>query len=153
VTPPEILAAPATIRQLALRDVSTAVSLVRQFHGSPLPRSYLQQLLANPVNYLIVAEVSGQLAGFLYAHRIDRLSRAETQIFIYEVEVAPEFQRQGIGSALIDHILAIARRDGIETFVFTNHSNKAGVEFYKSTGGIIENGDDLLFVYPSAKDD
>ena len=78
---------------------------------------------------------------------------AEHDLTGYEVEVAPEFQRQGIGSALIDHILAIARRDGIETFVFTNHSNKAGVEFYKSTGGIIENGDDLLFVYPSAKDD
>jgi len=35
-----------------------------------------------------------------------------------------------------------------EMFLFTNHSNATAVEFYKSTGAKIKNGDNLLFVYP-----
>ena len=35
----------------------------------------------------------------------------------------------------------------MNAFVFTSHSNKGAVEFYKSTGGKIVNGDDLMFVY------
>ena len=64
--------------------------------------------------------------------------------------MAEEFRRKGIGTALIGFILDVARQEGIETFVFTNHANEGAVAFYEHTGGVIENGDDLLFVYPAA---
>ena len=35
----------------------------------------------------------------------------------------------------------------MNAFIFTNHSKKGAVEFFKSAGGKIENGDDLMFVY------
>lgn len=140
------------IRRLTGTDAPVAQKLVCQFHDRELSVRHLEKTLADPVNYLVIAEVNDRLAGFLFAHRIDHLSRAGSQIFIYEIEVEPEFRRKGIGTALIDFILDVAQRDGIEAFVFTNHSNKGAVEFYKSTGGVVENGDDLLFVYPAAGD-
>jgi hypothetical protein len=35
----------------------------------------------------------------------------------------------------------------LNAFVITSYSNKGAVEFYKHTGGKMENGDDLMFVY------
>lgn len=35
-----------------------------------------------------------------------------------------------------------------EMFVFTNHANTCAVASYGSTGGQIEEGDELMFVYP-----
>jgi hypothetical protein len=44
----------------------------------------------------------------------------------------------------------LAERNGMrELFVLTRRSNRAAVELYTATGGIIENEDDLLFVYPT----
>ena len=69
-------------------------------------------------------------------------------MFIYEIEVAPKHQRKGIGTALINFVLDIVRKEKMySAFVFTNHSNEGAVAFYKSTGAVIENGDDLLFYY------
>jgi ribosomal protein S18 acetylase RimI-like enzyme len=69
-------------------------------------------------------------------------------MFIYEIDVASTYQRKGVGTALINHVREIVRREKMmNAFVFTSYSNKDAVEFYKRTGGIVENGDDLMFVY------
>jgi ribosomal protein S18 acetylase RimI-like enzyme len=137
------------IRQLRPADAPVAASLVRQFRGDQIAVPYLERLLQNPANFLIVAETDGALLGFLFAHCIDRLHREETHYFIYELEVAPNRRRQGIGTALVRYLRNVAEREGVEAFVLTNHSNRAAVSFYQATGARIENGDDLLFVYPS----
>lgn len=126
------------------------VILVRQFHCSNLSRERAEKLLSNKANFLIVAEVGNNLAGFVWAYRLERLHRNPFAIFIYEIEVAADYQRKGIGAALIGFIRELSNREKpVEMFVFTNYSNAAAIEFYKSTGAEIKNGDDLLFVYPA----
>jgi ribosomal protein S18 acetylase RimI-like enzyme len=69
-------------------------------------------------------------------------------MFIYEIDVAEQFRRKGVGTALIEHILRKVREEKmVNAFVFTNFSNNAAMALYKRTGGQIENGDDALFVY------
>jgi ribosomal protein S18 acetylase RimI-like enzyme len=136
------------VRRLEANDAQTAVAVVTQFVGKSVAPEYLKEFLANPTNYLVVAEVDNQLAGFLLAHALPRLKQPSYKMFIYEIEVDRAHQRKGIGSALIQFISGIVRQQKmINGFVFTNHSNKGAVEFYKSTGGRIANGDDLMFVY------
>jgi hypothetical protein len=48
---------------------------------------------------------------------------------------------------MIESILAVAPQQEAETFVLTNHSNEHAVRFYRCTGGEVESGDHLLFVY------
>jgi ribosomal protein S18 acetylase RimI-like enzyme len=63
--------------------------------------------------------------------------------------VLPRHRRQGVGAALLSFMRTLAEQQGMrEVFVFTTRSNRAAVEFYTATGGLAENGDDLLFVYP-----
>jgi ribosomal protein S18 acetylase RimI-like enzyme len=139
------------IRRLQPADAMVAQQLVADFHGHDLPVDYLRRYLGNAANSLFVAEEDGELAGFIAAHRLDRLNRQESHLFIYDIEVREDFRRRGIGRALLNAVLEMARRDKVEAFVVTNRSNHSAVRFYESTGGIVKNGDDLLFVFRPAK--
>ena len=107
------------------------------------------KFLNNPSNFLAVAEADGAIAGFILAHHIDSMKQEAAAMFIYEIEVQEEHRRKGVGAALISHLRAVAdQRQMFEMFVLTNHSNKGAVAFYQATGGQIEEGDELMFVYP-----
>jgi aminoglycoside 3-N-acetyltransferase I len=136
------------VRRFEAKDAAIAAELVESFAAKDVSIEYLQTFLSNPANYLIVAEAGNELAGFLLAHRLERLKEASFKFFIYEIDVAENFRRKGVGTALIEFAKNIVRAEKmINAFVFTNYSNAGAVEFYKSTGAKIENGDDLMFVY------
>jgi ribosomal protein S18 acetylase RimI-like enzyme len=138
------------IRRLESGDAATAAALIRQFHSSVVPPDRIESLLSNEWNFLVVAEVEGDLAGFVWAYRLERLYGNPFVIFLYEIEVAPAYRRKGVGAELITFIRELSNRERpTEMFLFTNHSNAAAVEFYNSTGAQMKNGDDLLFVYPA----
>ena len=81
------------IRRLGAGDETLAVDVCSLFKRSPGSVSGAARFLANPQNYLIVAEVDGELAGFLAAYRLERLDRDDDQLFVYEVEVARDGYR------------------------------------------------------------
>ena len=138
-----------TIRQLYPRDALLAQSVVAQFHERGVSLTYIERFLTNPANYLLVAETNGEVIGFLSAHELNSIERESSAMFIYEIEVEAAHQRQGAGTALMGRIRAIAEEQRMfEMFVFTNHANTPAVAFYRSTGGQIEEGDELMFVYP-----
>ncbi len=67
---------------------------------------------------------------------------------LYEIAVAPAFQRRGVARGLIDAVKTICEgRDVEELFVITNGSNVPAMELYRSTGGRREAVDDVVFVY------
>lgn len=136
-------------RRLGPGDVETARGFVRNFHHRDISTDYLAKFLGNASNFLVVAEVDGAIIGYVLAYQIDRVDQDAASMFIYDIEVEDGHRRGGAGAALISHIRRMAdERRMLETFVFTNRSNKEAVAFYESTGGRMENGDDLLFVYP-----
>jgi aminoglycoside 3-N-acetyltransferase I len=136
------------IRKLEAKDSALAVDVVKSFDTKDVSLEYMERFLLNPLNYLIVAEVDDDLAGFLLAHALQRLKQESYKMFIYEIDVAEKHRRKGVGTALINQVRRIVRDEKMmNAFVFTNYSNEGAVEFYKNTGGKIENGDDLMFVY------
>jgi len=139
------------LRKLGLDDTAVARTLVERFHGASLSRDHFRTLLADPSNLLAVAEVDGHVVGFVWAHRLHRLRLEQRHLFLYEIEVAGEHRRRGVGTALMRLVLEDAASQGSDLFVFTNHSNEAAVAFYRSLGGKVKNGDDLLFLYPAAR--
>ncbi|HEY0428153.1 MAG TPA: GNAT family N-acetyltransferase [Pyrinomonadaceae bacterium] len=137
-----------TVRKFEPKDAADGARLVKSFAGKTVSAEYLQRFLSNPANYLIVAEAGNELAGFLLGYRLERLKEESFKFFIYEIDVVENFRRRGVGTALIEYAKNIVSRENmINAFVFTNYSNAGAVEFYKSTGAEIENGDDLMFVY------
>jgi len=138
------------IRRLGGDDAATAQDAIRRFKGPSLSLEYLRCLLSNPFNYFVAAYVDKKVAGFVYAHRLNRLGTAGDHIFIYEIEVAKERQRRGVGRALIERVRQIDPK--AECFVLTERTNNSAIRFYEATGATVEQEEAVLFVFaPSEK--
>lgn len=143
------------VGQLGPNDAGATQALVSKFHGSAVSQPYFEKLLSDPRTLFVVAEEGTEIVGFIWAHWLGRLRLEQEHLFVYEVEVARKHQREGIGTKLMRAVISEARSRKTDAFVFTNHSNKPAVSFYKHLGGRIKNGngDDgshsLLFVYPA----
>jgi ribosomal protein S18 acetylase RimI-like enzyme len=136
------------VKRLEPGDASIAIKVVKSFAAKDVSFQHMERFLSNPANYLLVAEVNDNAVGFLLAHALERLKEDSRKMFIYEIEVSETHRRKGVGAALISHVRSIVKQEKMmSAFVFTNYSNEGAVEFYKSTGAEIKNGDDLLFVY------
>jgi len=137
------------IRRLKAGDELRACQVAAAFKSAQLSAERVAQFLANPTNYLIVAESAENLAGFVLAYRLERLDRTAAQLFVYEVGVAPQYQRRRVGSRLMEHVRHLVSEESLmEAFVITDHSNDAAVRLYRSTGGQVEEAAGVLFVYP-----
>jgi ribosomal protein S18 acetylase RimI-like enzyme len=68
-----------------------------------------------------------------------------TEMFLYELGVDPTFQRQGIGSALTEALVALARERGCYgMFALTEGDNEAALATYWRAGAVDEEACVLL---------
>ena len=80
-----------------------------------------------PDNYLVydlhVAELHGQITGFLVSRRVD-----DDEVEVLNLAVDPEFRRRGVGSQLLRHI------DSKHVFLEVRESNEAAQSLYRKLG-------------------
>ena len=138
-----------SVRRLGEGDEAVACEVARTFKNAVIGTDLAASILANPANYLVVAEANREIAGFLLAYHLDRIDRPAGQLFIYEVAVGPDHQRRGVGKALMGFATAVVESEGLmEAFVFTNRDNAAARALYQRTGARAEDDHGVLFVYP-----
>ena len=96
---------------------------------------YLDRVLADSCNLLLVAVIGGavvgMVSGILYTHPDKPL-----QLFVNEIGVAQDYQRIGIGKLLLEGILDQAIANGCtEAWVATEEGNSAARALYASASG------------------
>lgn len=118
------------------REVFAAMAEVFETEAGPLSDAYLTQLLGRDGFWAFSALVNGQVAGGLTAHTIP-LTRAElAEIFIYDIAVAPAYQRRGIGRRLVAALREEASAAGIGVvFVPADNEDTHALDFYHAIGG------------------
>jgi aminoglycoside 3-N-acetyltransferase I len=142
------------IKKLDSGEVALAKELIVMFGFSEGSRhqifasdKYVREMLEREDFHVIVAVENEKLAGGLTAYEMKMFKRETTEMFLYEIEVAEEFQRRGIGKALIEKLKEICAEKGIvEMFVGTEKDNFAARKLYSSTGGIVDE-DSVWFNY------
>jgi ribosomal protein S18 acetylase RimI-like enzyme len=140
------------IRRLGPGDEFEVVRGAYLFDEPPDPTA-VRSYLADERNVLLLAYDEEAPVGFLRGTELDQLKWPRKQMFLYEIEVAPGFRRQGVGKELIETLLQWCReRDLEEVFVFTDPANEAAVRLYRSTGAVTETPADRMFVYRLAGD-
>lgn len=98
---------------------------------------YLQDMLGRDDFHVIVALEGDKVIGGVTSYEMKMFKRETTEMFLYEIEVAEEYRRQGIAKALIEHLINICREKGIvEMFVGTERGNLPANRLYETTGGI-----------------
>ena len=72
--------------------------------------SYLSNLLENPQLLVLIAKAEDKIVGGLTAYVLPGYQTKKSSIFIYDLGVTTNFQRQGIGKSLIDKLLDYAKK-------------------------------------------
>ncbi|SHI15052.1 GNAT family N-acetyltransferase [Ferrimonas marina] len=100
---------------------------------------HLQELLASQTNIVIVATANAVPIGFLSAYVMPRLDRDEKMAYFYEIEVCPQFRRQGIATAMVNELKHCLRSQGVSSlWVGTESNNTPALSLYQSTGAVRE---------------
>ncbi len=142
------------IRQATAQDYAALCGIIDEvdsLHRNHMPhifqrppgpvrdREYILALLADENVGLFVAEVEGQVAGFVHVLVRDTppwpVLVSRRLAFVDSLAVGQEFRRRGIGRTLMDqaHTWAIAKRaTDIELNVF--EFNQAAIAFYQALG-------------------
>jgi len=109
-------------------------------------KANLEKLLGNSGFIALAAVSEDKIVGGLTAHVLPMYYSEQSEIFLYDLAVKPEFQRMGIGKELLQHLKEYCVMNGIkEFFVMAHEEDESAIDFYHSTGGKSERV--INFVY------
>ena len=130
-----------TFREANRQDLPRILDLyARALDGKALTVDDAERLFERIQRYpdyrLHLAETDGRLAGTFALLIMDNLGECGTPSGIIEdVVVEPEYQRRGIGRAMMQHALAICRQKGCYKMMLSSNLRRTGAHaFYESLG-------------------
>lgn len=102
----------------------------------PLSDDYLARWLSRSDLWALAAFADDELVGGLTAYTLP-MTRAEcSELFIYDIAIRPDHQRQGVGRMLVFMLRSAAAADGIEdVFVPADNDDSHALDFYRALGG------------------
>ena len=121
------------IRRLRPGDERTLQDVCSRYKSRVPSDEEAARTLALDDVHIWIAEVDGELAGFAYAHELQRID-GDTMVFLYELEVDERFRRRGLGRALVEQAKTLADRR--RAFVLTGLDNEPGQRTYAAVGGV-----------------
>lgn len=119
------------------REVFCVMAVVFETTPQPLGDRYLARLLGNHDFWALAALRDGTPIGGITAHALPMTRSEDTELFIYDLAVHPDHQRQGVGRALVQALRAEAATRGIRVaFVPADVEDGHALEFYRALGGV-----------------
>ena len=97
---------------------------------------YVARLLADPRFHAFLAVEAGEPVGCITAHDLPMTRHERSELFVYDLAVREDRQRQGIGRQLVDALVADAAQRGIDVvFVPADNDDEHALAFYTRLGG------------------
>lgn len=136
---------PVTVRRLGPGDVPVARRLnavfgeafsdPETFAAAPPADAYLADLLAKEHIVVLAALAGEEVAGGLVAYELEKLERARSEFYIYDLAVAAPYRRRRIATALIEHLRQIAARHRAWIlFVQADYGDDPAIALYEGLG-------------------
>lgn len=140
------------IMQLNAQHVSVFAELIGMFNtvfeeeskiGS---EAHLIRLLDDEHFVTLTARIDNRVIAGLTAYELPLYYRDSSEMFLYDLAVQPDYQRMGIGNALLQGLKDYCREHGIEEFFVMAHAeDQHAIEFYHATGGKAEKAVNFLY--------
>ncbi len=97
--------------------------------------SHLMRALEDTACYFIVCVIDSIPAGYLNAFRFPAIDSDSFQVYLYDIIVAEEHRRKGIGSRMIEELKTHCKEDGVDhIWVGTSLENEAAQKTFEATG-------------------
>ena len=134
-----------TVRKLGagdlagLRAMNALFAIVfgdaESYASKPPGDAWLRRLLERNTFIALVAEQDGAVVGGLAAYVLDKFEQERSEVYIYDLAVAEAHQRQGIATALIRQLQAIASERGAWViYVQADYGDDPAVALYTGLG-------------------
>ena len=143
------------VRRLDITDADLASQTIRAIKGdeesngaTSLDSDDMKLWLENSSNVLLAATQANTGVGFALGYLLDRIDRSRPMLFFYEIVVASDCRRRGIGRRLVEAMKTIAHEKQVtKMWVQTDPANTAARALYQCAGGIECTDLDLLYVW------
>lgn len=122
-------------------DAEQLSLLNQEFNDSAVSARQIADYLANCPDHekTVVAEIDGDLVGFACLQVYRSWCYPDVWAELTEMFVKPDFQRKGIGQAIVQHVEELAKYAGaVEIGLLTGKRNIAGQSLYRKCGYIEE---------------
>lgn len=92
------------------------------------------RFLATPTHHLLLAYEDDSPAGFVSGIEMAHPDKG-IEMFLYELNVSPDFRGRGLGRALVEAMVETARERGCYgMWVLADHDNEAALAAYRGSG-------------------
>ncbi|MFQ5758141.1 MAG: GNAT family N-acetyltransferase [Candidatus Bathyarchaeia archaeon] len=127
------------IRRANERDITILSMLAEEFMPEEATGEkrleILRKALKNPDYELLVAEVEGEIAGFIDQWVIHDFAHGAKVSYIQNLYVTSKHRRKGFGSKLLEEIIKNAKNKGVlEIHVVAEFGNKPAINLYRKHG-------------------
>ena len=131
------------IRPANEKDVLSLVILAEEFMPREADKekrvTILKQALRNPDYEMLVAELEGEIVGFIDQWVIHDFTHGAKHSYIHNLYVSSKHRRRGIASELLQEAMKKAENLGVsEIHVTTRFDNKSAINLYRKYGLVKE---------------
>ena len=130
------------IREAKMKDFEQINELMQDLLGDPIfKRKKVFDEALSSENYIpLVAEVNGDIVGFLDIWHFPDVGHGATLGVIENFIVSERYRKMGIGGKLLEEGVEIAKKQKFhELHVWTEFKNRNAIKMYKKNGFINEN--------------
>jgi len=101
--------------------------------------AWFGEIIEDPNACVLIAEVSGSVAGYLYAQEVKKEAswvRPKLHyLMLHHIVIKPEHQRQGLGDGLMKALMAEAKKRGLKRIELDVwHFNRKAQKFFERYG-------------------
>ena len=133
-------------KQLEADDLSLLLSF-EDDQQTRYERGALLRFLQSGNAFGFLAKENGSAAGFAFGYTLPRPD-GKTDFYLHAIDVAPKYQRRGVGTDLMRYIAGFARSIGCrKLFLITDGQNRAACRCYEKSGAVRKAGDAVLYEY------
>ena len=117
------------IRKMKASDVIAIAELEKRCFSDPWSADSIASELVNPLSYWLVAEMDGQVAGYVGSQSV--LDAAD----MMNIAVSPEYRRRGVAKALVNELTAyLSKNNVIALLLEVRVSNEPAITLYEKMG-------------------
>lgn len=104
------------------------LSTIREFN---IREEKCESFILNPNNVMFLALEQGHVIGFAWGYILERMDN-ESMLYIHSVDVLKEHQRKGVGTALMNAFLDLAKNNHFRNvFLITDEENLPANHLYQ----------------------